>query len=267
MQMIFSELSSLLCRIFCEEITVRPVPDGLAVSTQFADSSGDRITFYAVQSDGGWRLEDDGDYLANLVARDVPFSEGMRLALFNGILDDGGAYWDEQTLVIKTPVFADSEFKARVIPFLSALIRVRDLELLNRENVRSTFREDVIRKVQECYGDQVEIDEGGAVVPDFSEFPADLVLRPRSPEARPAAIYLVTSNDKLNEALLASQEAAHAGRTDFKVIGLIEDRDMRAIGKRQFQRATNRRLSMAIFRGDENSAVASVGRDMGIRLH
>lgn len=264
-----SELSNILCRAFCEDITVRNVPSGLAISTAFSDASGDRITFYAAKSEDGWRLEDDGDYLAGLVARDVPIADGMRASLLDGILSEGGAFWDRETLEIKTASISPNEFAGRLIPFLSSLVRVRDLELLARENVRSTFREDFIAEAQDRLFDSIIIDEEGPIARDFSEFPPDIVFRPRPDAGKfPAAIYFVNSNDKLNEALLAWQEVQIQNRADFKIIGVIEDADMRGISRKKFQRAQNRRLPMPIFRGDEDSAVSMVAKEMGIQnLH
>jgi len=261
-----SELSNLLCRAFCEEITVRNVPAGFAISTAFSDASGDRITFYAVETEDGWRLEDDGDYLANLVARDVPIGEGLRSTLLDGILAEGGAFWDQETFEIRSEAIQERDLSSRIIPFLSSLVRIRDLDLLSRENIRSTFREDFISESQARLSEFVDLDEEGPVTRDFSEFPPDLVFRPKVNLGKfPAAIYLVNSNDKLNEALLAWQEMQIQNRSDFKIIGVIEDADMKGISRRKFQRAQNRRLPMPIFRGDEDSAVSMIAKEMGLQ--
>lgn len=260
-----SSLSKALCATFCENITVRPVPVGYAVSTAFSDASGDRLTFYLRETPDGYVIEDDGDYLSLLVAKDIPITEGVRGSLLDGILQESGAYWDRETYEIRTPEFGKSEVGQKAVGFLSSLIRVRDLELLTRETVRSTFREDFLRELQARAGQQVEVDEGASVVPDFSEFPADIVIRAReAPNSVPAAVYLVNSNDKLNEALLAWQEVLIQDRSDFKVFGVIEEPEMKAISRRRFQRAQNRRLAMPIFRGDEDSAISMIMKDMRV---
>jgi hypothetical protein len=84
------------------------------------------------------------------------------------------------------------------------------------------------------------------------------------PKARPGAIYLVTSNDKLNEALLALQEAQIKNRSDFAIMALIEEPDMRLISRRKFQRAQNRSLPMPIFRGDEDAAMAKIAKELNL---
>ena len=58
-------LQDVLCRAFCEQLSVRAVPAGLAVSGAFRDSSGDPIEFFMVGDGDGLRLEDDGSYLAH----------------------------------------------------------------------------------------------------------------------------------------------------------------------------------------------------------
>jgi Domain of unknown function DUF1828 len=132
------ELKKQLCSTFCGAITVRPVPTGYAISSAFEDSSGDRISFYLTPSSDGYQIEDDGSYLAHLIARDIPINQGARGQLLDAILSQANAYWDKETFEIKTSSFAEAEIARRVVDFLSAMIRVRDLELITRDVVRST---------------------------------------------------------------------------------------------------------------------------------
>jgi len=135
---------------------------------------------------------------------------------------------------------------------------------LTREVVRSTFREDATAALAHKYGEIAHFDENKAVDRNLSEFPADLVIRPNQDSAKTGALYFVTSNEKLSEALLLQMEAERLGRKDLQIIALIEDSEMRMLSKKKFQRAQNRSLSMPIFRGDEDAAVARIGRDLAI---
>jgi len=266
--MLPDDFAKTLCSAFCGAIDVRAVPSGYAVSSAFEDSSGDRITFYLSETEDGYRIEDDGDYLAHLVARDIPINEGTRGQLLDAILDQGRAFWDRETLEIKSNVFPASELPKRTIDFLSSLIRVRDLELVTREVVKSTFREDVISALVRRFGDGIVINEHGVVANDFAEFPADIVVSPGAGavNARPGAIYLVNSNDKLNEALLAYQDAQMQERQDFSILAIIEEPDMKVISRKRFQRAQNRALPMPIFRGDEEAAMTRIARELRLPL-
>lgn len=256
-------LKKALCHTFCSSITVNPVPSGFAVSTFFMDQSGDPISCYVVEDVDGYRIEDDGEYLARLVGTGVPIDHGQRGQLLEAILAQGGAIWDQDTYEIKSQGFPEEEIGFRLINFLSSLIRVRDLELLTRDVVRSTFREDAIAALEERYSQVANFNENQPIDKNLSEFPADLVIRPKKADkGKTGALYFVTSNDKLSEALLLQMEAERLGREDFKIVALIEDTDMRPISKKRFQRAQNRSLSMPIFRGDEEAAVSRIGRDL-----
>lgn len=255
-----------LCAAFCEGMEVHAVPSGLAVSTPFTDSSGDAITFYISQSPDGIVLEDDGDFLAGLAARDMPITVGARGQLLDAILAEAGAYWDRETLEIKSPPFQD-DLNGRVTGFLSALIRVRDLALLTRDRVRSAFRDDFIDAARKAFDDSVSISENEAPIAALREFPADVVLRPavNDNDARIGAIYLVNSNEKLNEALLAWIEMNETERDAVALFALIEDPDMRNLSRRKFQRAQNRRMPMPIFREDEGHAIGWIKEAMGLQ--
>ena len=258
-------LKKQLCNTFCGSIIVRPVPSGLAISSAFEDTSGDPISFYlSGVEDEGFQIEDDGAYLSHLIAKDIPIDVGQRGQLLDSILGQAGAYWDRETYEIRSSIFPENEISRRVVDFLSSLIRIRDLELLTREVVRSTFREDAMAAIQSRFGDVANLNENAPVRRDFAEFPADLVLVPKdaSPLTRLGAIYFVNTNDKLNEALLLQMEAQHLGRSEFEVIALLEEPGMRVISPRKFQRAQNRSLAMPIFRGDEDAAMTMIGRKL-----
>jgi hypothetical protein len=251
------ELKRLLCSTFCGGISVRPVATGYAISSAFEDNSGDRISFYLSPTPEGYVIEDDGAYLAQLIARDIPIDQGTRGQLLDAILSQANSYWDKETFEIRTPAFPESDVSRRVIDFLSSMIRVRDLELVTREVVRSTFREDAISAMIRTLGHAANLNEDEPVSSEFKEFPADLVIRPHADvrSSKAGAVYLVGTNDKLNEALLLKMEAQNLRRDDFEVIALVEEPEMRQISRKRFQRAQNRDLVMPIFREDEDAAM------------
>ncbi|MBV5258739.1 DUF1828 domain-containing protein [Synechococcus moorigangaii CMS01] len=256
-------LQKILCNTFCDAFNVRAVPVGLAVSTPFVADDGDRISFYVRALADELVLEDDGSFLAHLVAANVPFDQGTRGALFDAILSEGGAFWDRDTLEIKTPQFPEHQLGTVSIRFISALLRARDLQNLTRDMVRSTFREDALSAMSEVFQDRAKIAEDVPIDRDFREFPADIVVRPTIEGPKTAAVYLVNSNDKLNEALLCKLESDRLLRNDVIVIALLEDSDMRTVSRKRFQRAQNRSLLMPIFRGDEHAAIHMIGSNAG----
>lgn len=261
----YSELRNDLCKSFCREISVHPVPAGYAVSTAFEDSSGDRLTFYVVETPDGPRLEDDGDYLASLLARDIPIFDGTRRQLLDAILIESDLFWDHDTFEIKSGIVDRANVHEAVVRFISALIRVRDLEHLSRENIRSTFREDFVSQLDTRAAGLVAIEEDAVISKDLAEFPADLVIRSFKFPQNAASVFLVNNNEKLSEALLMRQDLLLRDRSDVSVFGVIEEPDMRAISRKKFQRAQNRGLAMPIFRGDEDNAVGMILRRIGLK--
>ncbi|SNT05416.1 protein of unknown function DUF1828 [Sphingomonas laterariae] len=242
------------------------MPSGYAVSSSFTDGSGDKITFYIVETPDGFVVEDDGDYLASLIARGIHIEAGARGKMLDAILDEARAYWDRETLEIKSEVFPPDQLGARAIDFLSSLIRVRDLALITRDRVRSAFRDDFIAAVSGRFDNLIEITENVAPANDLSEFPADIVLRPLGANGRTGAVYLVNTNDKLNEALLAWRELEDHPHNNIALMAVLEESEFKHISRRKFQRAQNRRMPMPIFRGDETGTLDFIGREMKIPI-
>jgi hypothetical protein len=261
-----NQLSDRLCKAFCASIDVRAVPSGFAISSAFEDESGDPITFYLNKSDDDqtFVVEDDGAFLAHLIAKDIAIDQGARGQLLDAILGRAGAYWDRETYEIRSSPFHDRDLTTRVIEFLSSLIRLRDLELLTRDVVRSTFRDDVLAAIYEKFSKVADISENASVLPEFSEFPADIIIKPHSVSGIPGALYLANTNEKLSEALLLLMETQKLAVSPVAVIAVIEDPALKAISTRKFQRAQNRSLPMPIFRGDENAAMTMIGRQLGL---
>jgi hypothetical protein len=259
-------LEKALCSTFCEAITVNPVPCGFAVSAGFTDASGDRIGFYVIADGENYHLEDDGEYLAQLLALGIDFEKGQRQQLLESVLQTAGASWDHDTYEIKTGAFEERGLTTKVVQVLSALIRIRDIELLTRDFIRSTFREDATAAIVERFGDIANIDERKPVSIEFPDYLPDLVIRPRI-TGRNTAIFLASNPVPFQEAELLRAEIEKEGRQDeITVVALIEDTDkINVISPRRFQRAINRGLPVSIFRGDEPAAMNAIARQARVQ--
>ena len=257
-------LRDSLCKTFCTSISVNPVPVGIAISTVFSGRDGDRLGFYVVEDADGYRVEDDGDYLATLVASGVAVDQGTRGNLLDAILAESGATWDRDTYEIRTEAFGKDELGKRLTAFLSALIRVRDLEYLTRETVRSTFREDAIAALRDRFDTLATFQENEPVNKALKEYPADLIVRPRM-KGQTGALFFATSNEKLLEAELLHMQIEQQNLEGVRTIALIEDVELHGLSKRKYQRTQNRIDLAAIFRGDESGAVSRIGRELDLR--
>lgn len=235
------------------------MPMGLAVRSPFGDISGDNVTFYVRETGDGYQLEDDGSYLPHLVAAGIDIERGQRRQLLDNILASSGAFWDTETLEIKSRPLTNVSDGA--VNFLSALMRVRDLELLTKEIVRSTFREDAIEAISVALEQAFSIETNAPLSRQFSENPADVVLTPKG-GGRKLGVFLVNNPTPFVEAeLLHSEIEKEDLQHQFGAAALIEDmQKIQMIGSRRFQRAQNRGLPMPVFRGDENAAMSALSR-------
>ncbi|MCJ9673652.1 MULTISPECIES: DUF1828 domain-containing protein [unclassified Neorhizobium] len=251
---------SSLHRSFSDAISVRPVPAGVAINSPFFDGSGDHIAFYARDTEDGIILEDDGDFLPHLIASGIDIETGQRRQLLDNLLAEAGAYWDTETFEIRSHSIPLEHVGAASVRFLSGLLRIRTIESLTKENIRSTFKEDAIEAIRKSLSDTFEMAERSALEAELSEFPADIVLISRQTIGKKIGLFLVNSSTQFLEAELLHTEIERIRKENtLSTIALIEDtRKLSIIGERRFQRAINRGLQTRFFRDDELQAVNSL---------
>ncbi|QNP81835.1 DUF1828 domain-containing protein [Agrobacterium tumefaciens] len=247
---------------FTDAISVRSVPFGLAINSPFYDESGDSVAFYARESEEGLTLEDDGSFIPSLIASGIDVESGQRRFILDQLLKDGGAYLDPDTFEIKTPAFPSSSLGPASVRFLATLLRVKTLETMTREVVRSTFKEDAVSAIEKFLSDEFRIEEKTILTDDLSDFPADVVLRPRDPRKKALGLFLVNNSTQLLEADLLRHEIDNQHMSNVvKSVALIEDtKKIPLIGDKRYQRAVNRGLPTLFFRGDEKAAMAGLSR-------
>lgn len=124
-------IEQVLCRAFCDGISVTAVPAGLAVSTGFEDASGDRIGFYLTRdADSGlWRIEDDGSLVPTLAATGVNIFKGARAKLFQSLLDQGRIEYNAEAGELRTGLLNEEEVPAAATRFVALLLRVASLSV------------------------------------------------------------------------------------------------------------------------------------------
>ena len=252
-------LKGLLGRTFSESVDVRLAPAGLLVQTPFIDNSGDGLSFLVRETGDGYQFEDDGFFLSHLVASGIDIERGQRRQMLDGVLNASGAYWDPETYEIKAA--ATGDIAAASIMFMSALLRIRDLEMITKDVVRSAFKEDAIAAMEDVLGQSFIIERNAPVAPELSENPADVVISPVGSGKR-LGVFLVNSTTSFVEAELLHAYIENEGLSgNYAAAALIEDTTkLTAIGMRRFQRAVNRGLKTPIFRGDEVASVNSLSR-------
>ena len=249
-----------LCKAFCDEIQVRDVPIGVAVSTGFDGFMGDPIGFYIAGPDelGRYRIQDDGMTVFNLESAGADLDIATRATAFENLLQEYDFSYNEQEHVLWSVPLKDSEVASKSLQFVALLLRLQDLLLMVQEHAASTFKEEAIRMLREKSKQRIEISENEPVSLKLAEYPADVVLQFKN--RKPVALFFGTSDQKISEAIILDMVARYEAKVDCSVIAMIESEGYGTTRKVR-QRAANRLAAVPYFRGDEEAAVSRVLRE------
>lgn len=253
-------MKEAICKAFCDEIRVREVPVGLAISTAFRRADGDGISFYAVRNPnepGLVHLEDDGTTRPYLEAAGVDFETQTREKAFAAILEEYGAQFDSNEAIIRTRDVPETEVARIAISFAALLLRLYDFLLLSQEHAASAFKEDAIKRIREAVGNRAVIKEDELVNERLSEVKPDLVIQ--GPNRDPVAVFLAQSSQRINDAIFLQMAALYEAHTVVAVVAMLEE-DISVSAKLR-QRAANRLSAVPIYRNDEDQAVQRIVRE------
>jgi Domain of unknown function DUF1828 len=243
-----------LCRAFCDDLRVRDVPAGLAISTTFAATDGDRIGFYVIKDGLQFRIEDDGLVLPALEASGVDFKSGTRGAALDELLSEYGVRMDGTNHEFFMSGVTEDALPSAALKFVAFSLRVRDFMLMTEYRVATSFREDASKLIREVVRDRAILEENATISPSLSDFPADFVLR--AVGRRPVGVYLGISDQRILEALFTQMRARHETRDDVSIVALVEQG--RSISAKVRQQAMNRLDAVTEFRGDEVAAIERI---------
>ena len=244
-----------LCKAFCDSVSVRQVPAGLAVSTTAASIDGDPIGFYAVGPlpDGRYRLEDSGQLVPFLYAVGADLDNETRRQTFDEILEEYSASLDEETLEIVSEPILESEVPSASLKFVSLLLRLSDLAYLAQERVASTFKHDATSRLKEHLGEEVSFREDGPFFDSVLDWEPDMVIE--APNRVPVALFLTQTDHRVLEAMLLHADAK-SQPVNITVAALLEREG--SVSRRTRIRAINRLDCIAIFDGDEQGAIEHI---------
>lgn len=251
-------MKEALCKAFCDELQVREVPAGLAVSTIY-DWMGEPLGFYIVGPDtlGRYSIEDDGTTIPLIEAAVSDLESPTRAEALESMLQEYGAQYDEERGELTTALLREEQVPHAAMNFVGLLLRLQDLLLLTPERVESTFREDATKAIHQALGQFARIREREAISPRI-EFPADLIIEVAG--RAPVAIYLAMSEQKVLEAVIAQMAARHEAHIDCAVIALL-DKDT-SVSRKTLRHAANRLTALPIFEGDEEAAIKRIEREV-----
>ncbi len=248
-----------LCKAFCDQLHVREVAAGLAVSTSFTLSNSEPLGFYVTGPDkqGRFRIEDDGTTIPMIEAAGIDLETNTRQEALANMMTEYGVGYDIDSGELKSTPLTEDQVPATALKFVALLLRLQDLILLTPERAASSFREDAIKAIRLNLGDRAVIEEN-ASISEGVEYPADLIIR--APKRDPVAVFLVMSEQRVLEAVVAQMAVTYETHSPCSVVALL-DRES-AISRKMRQRASNRLAAMPIFEGDEKAAVQRIEREV-----
>lgn len=257
------KIEEALCRAFCDGISVSEVPAGLAVSTPFENTSGERIGFYLTRDKATdlYRIEDDGALVPALIAGGTNLLKGSRGRLFQSLLDQGRIEFDSGNGELRTPLLAEQEVPTAAMRFVALLVRIASLAAVHPEMVSQNFRDDAMERIRADLSNRFDVQEGGdiALVPALAEFEPDVYLT--SAGLTPVAVFVAVSDQRIWEAITMQMAAAYEARVPCSVVALIDREGSKLTSKKMRQRARNRLGAVPEFYGEEAQAVARIAQE------
>lgn len=128
-------VKAALCKAFCDDLTVREVPAGLAVSTSFGLADGDKIGFYVItdRATGSISLQDSGLILPALEASGLDRKNKARAEALMELQSEYGVDLDEDDREFRIVGISEEALPGVALRFVAFLMRVHDLLLLVEE--------------------------------------------------------------------------------------------------------------------------------------
>ena len=230
-----SMLAKLLCERLCEDITIETRPDGnLMVNTHFRFPDGDSYPVHLSRAPlGGLQLSDQGHTLMH-ISYDHNIDtllNGARRVLLENIITEGGLKYENGAFSLDT---SPAELPDALFRFGQALTRIYDLALSIRSRTRSTFYEDLEKKLFALVDTQKIQPNFKPKVPNASNYPVDYCLVTKA-EA-PLYLYGIPNRDK---AQLTTIVLAYFHRHSLNFESLIVFRNQAEIPKLVLARLTD----------------------------
>lgn len=254
-------MKEILCQAFCESLSIKQVPCGVAVQTPYSNSDGDPLLLYYVKDITGrnWSIEDDGTQVPFLEANGVDLRGQARGEALDYLLSEYGASLDQEDRVIQTRPLSIDELGEASIKFVALLLRLQDLALLSPKIVRSTFREDVIAAIKDTFQGVASIAEAAPVSTALGAYYADCVIS--SPSTPPLAVYLGVTEERALQALVLKMELEKYRHANSRVVLILEKAKENPLRESTYALAQARLDDVLSFRGVEADAMIALQRD------
>lgn len=214
---------------FCKDFIWKPTAHGGVAVTPWRYDDGDQIVVYARRSNGGWRLDDNGEAALRLALDGVDVDGERAQSRIKACELSLGVCWDESddSFFVEAP---DFRFESSALAIAEAAAQLAGLGALRQDRIVSDFKARVVDLVKsvakeanlECRTD-VPVDESRTIF-------ADAWVAAQ----RPLLVFAASSVQRLQEAEIAWLDAKRRVEPLF-VLALIDD--AKQIGVKNYTRA------------------------------
>jgi hypothetical protein len=185
----------------CRDLTL--VPEGIEryrIFSPFMFHDGDHLALVLKREKSGWVLSDEGHTMMHLSYRMEyrDLTQGKRGGIIESILSKYGIRNRDGEFICLVP---DEQYGDALFQMVQGLLRVSDISLLSREQVKSTFREDVstyINSLTSLSG-QVTWDWHDPVHDPEGKYPADGYMEGSH---EPMVLFMLQGDDRVRDATI-----------------------------------------------------------------
>jgi len=249
------ELKKEICRAFCDGVEVSFFRGGMAVSTPYYNSFGDKIGMYVLEQDNGqYRIIDNALTVAFLENQGVNLDNTSKNEAFNLLLKQYDVTYDEELGELFKDNLHEKVLPKSILDFSALLLRMDDLLFLTKERVENTFKEEVKNAILKELSGKVRIVENQPVYDTLAEVVPDMVFYPI--DRVPVALFLANNESKLWQAIHLRMIANYEFNLDISVVAMLEnDRT----GNQNIRRKADNRLdAIPRYEGGKKDAIHRV---------
>lgn len=204
------------------------------------------------------RLEDSGLLIADLQGSGLDLSSENRRTILTALLSEHGVIFTDEESLFATDWMPVNRIPSAVPDFLSFLLRVQDLLFLNRDRVRSTFKEDLASAIERRFEGEAQIILGEAPIPEMPQYLVDILVAHKN--GNRAAIFAGASDVAVLQAVLFQKELQIKGIDGYSAFLIFEDMSSAKVSQRNRSIAINSDLEVADWGGGHTEVIEKVHR-------
>ncbi len=254
------KMKQKICEAFCSGFSVREIPMGLAISSPFHWINGDKLQFYVRKNGNLIRFEDSGSTIFDLEVAGVDMSNSSRVAILDELGSEYQISYDQDDVIFHSKWINQDQIGYEAIKFVSFLHRTQDLIFTTKDRVANTFKNDLIKALQDRFRGKANVELGEAPVIDLAYYTVDITVKHKN--GKIAAIFPATSEQKALEAVLFAKELELKNIDNVIPFLIMETSESTKINKSTRTKAMNSELKLGAWDGGALDVIDKIERNL-----